>query len=111
MRENHHHPPRKPPQSFPVNQFETPRKPSPHRSGASTPRDDLFDENADYASVFKSRPRIAQSPIASPAVHVSSFEEFDLDGNGNGGGTPWSGNGDYDERDMENSPLFSRRRA
>lgn len=71
--------------SFPTNQFETPRKasqPGSIRSGASTPQDKLFEEDADYASVFKSRPRIAQSPVSSPAVHVSpSFdedEEFDL---------------------------------
>lgn len=71
--------------SFPVNQFETPRKTSQTtsvRSGASTPHDQLFEEDADYASVFKSRPRIALSPVSSPAVHVSpSFDEdedFDL---------------------------------
>lgn len=78
--------------SFPINQFETPRKssaqsrPSGGRSGASTPQDKLFEEDADYASVFKSRPRIAQSPISSPAVHVSppldEDEEFGLDGYG-----------------------------
>ena len=74
-------------QIFPVNQFETPRGPrlkSPIRapkdtpklhvgsltprkgSGSSTPRDQLFSEEADYASVFKSRPRIALSPALSP---------------------------------------------
>lgn len=53
-------------QQFPVNQFETP----PDRSRASTPRDELFSEDADYASVFKSRPRIATSPHRSPTVHV-----------------------------------------
>ncbi|KAF7715996.1 Uncharacterized protein PECH_004577 [Penicillium ucsense] len=58
--------------SFPVNQFETPRKSSrPEISRSSTPKDKLFEEDADYASVFKSRPRIALSPISSPAVHVS----------------------------------------
>ncbi|KAJ5569582.1 uncharacterized protein N7459_009012 [Penicillium hispanicum] len=74
--------------SFPANQFETPRKsstrsqPGGPRSGASTPQDQLFEEDAEYASVFKSRPRVAHSPISSPAVHISpSFddEEFDLD--------------------------------
>lgn len=60
-------------QSYPVNQFETPSKQTenrPSRSGASTPRDKLFSDDADYASVFKSRPRIATSPLFSPAVHV-----------------------------------------
>lgn len=75
--------------SFAINQFETPRKssgqsrPSGGRSGASTPQDKLFEEDADYASVFKSRPRVAQSPISSPAVHFSpSLDEegeFELD--------------------------------
>ncbi|KAJ5392812.1 hypothetical protein N7465_011786 [Penicillium sp. CMV-2018d] len=82
-------PRRRPRPSFPVNQFVTPRKTSAHstRSGdeisrASTPQDQLFEEDAEYASVFKSRPRVALSPISSPAVHVSpSFEEesFELD--------------------------------
>ncbi|KAN0079095.1 HAUS augmin-like complex subunit 6 N-terminus domain containing protein [Elaphomyces granulatus] len=61
-------------QQFPVNQFETRRTSScgsvSDRSGATTPRDDLFSEDADYASVFKSRPRIATSPHCSPTVHV-----------------------------------------
>jgi hypothetical protein len=71
--------------SFPVNQFETPRKssrPSGGRSGASTPQDKLFEEDAEYASVFKSRPRVALSPISSPAVHFSPSldeEEFELE--------------------------------
>ncbi|CAG7946016.1 unnamed protein product [Penicillium nalgiovense] len=75
--------------SFPVNQFVTPRKTSAHSarsrdevSRASTPHDQLFEEDAEYASVFKSRPRVALSPISSPAVHVSpTFEDenFELD--------------------------------
>ncbi|OJJ58880.1 hypothetical protein ASPSYDRAFT_151103 [Aspergillus sydowii CBS 593.65] len=66
--------------SFPVNQFETPTKSSAadFPSRASTPRDELFEDQADYASVFKSRPRIALSPITSPAVHVSPIGDFDL---------------------------------
>lgn len=35
-------------------------------SRSSTPRDKLFEEEADYASVFKSRPKIAVSPLLSP---------------------------------------------
>ncbi|RHZ55039.1 uncharacterized protein CDV56_100505 [Aspergillus thermomutatus] len=66
--------------SVPVNQFETPEKQSQTR--ASTPRDELFEEAADYNSVFKSRPRVAHSPIASPAVHVTPLGEFDLDADG-----------------------------
>ncbi|KAK5806111.1 hypothetical protein VI817_000369 [Penicillium citrinum] len=89
--------------SFPVNQFETPRKSSQTtsvRSGASTPHDQLFEEDADYASVFKSRPRIALSPVSSPAVHVSpSFDEdedFDL-------------KYDHAEVDAADSPLATQR--
>lgn len=71
--------------SFPVNQFVTPRKASgrsvDEMSRASTPQEQLFEEDAEYASVFKSRPRVALSPISSPAVHVSpSYDEnFALD--------------------------------
>lgn len=32
--------------------------------------------------MFKSRPRIAQSPVSSPAVHVSPLGDFDLHGAG-----------------------------
>ncbi|KAL4968604.1 uncharacterized protein BDV14DRAFT_144691 [Aspergillus stella-maris] len=115
-------PPRDPPQqnptrrsrksrvSFPVNQFETPTKlsatPPDYPSRASTPRDDLFEDQADYASVFKSRPRIALSPVASPVVHVSPIGNFDLNG----------GRGEYvhDGEDLEyvaaESPSRARRR-
>ncbi|CAG8896875.1 unnamed protein product [Penicillium egyptiacum] len=82
-------PRRRPRPSFPVNQFVTPRKTSAHSarsrdevSRASTPQDQLFEEDAEYASVFKSRPRVALSPISSPAVHVSPCSEdesFELD--------------------------------
>ena len=79
VRPRHHRGPRS---SFPVNQFETPRNSSGARSGASTPQDKLFEEDAEYASVFKSRPRVALSPVSSPAVHVSPSidldEDFDL---------------------------------
>ncbi|KAL4893018.1 HAUS augmin-like complex subunit 6 N-terminus-domain-containing protein [Aspergillus ambiguus] len=74
--------PRRPRSSFPVNQFETPEKQplkSYDISRGSTPRDELFEEEADYASVFRSRPRVAHSPVASPAVHVDPVEDFDLD--------------------------------
>lgn len=59
-------------QRFPVNPFATPPKEQqdPSRSGASTPRDELFTDEAEYASIFKSRPRVAHSPLISPAVHV-----------------------------------------
>lgn len=66
--------------AFPVNQFETPQKgnrrstltfdnngtPSQRRN--LTPREELFDQDAEYASVFKARPKIALSPVISPRV-------------------------------------------
>ena len=104
-----HHPHHRSRKSFPVNQFETPQKHTPpDNPGKSTPPDDLFGENADYASVFKSRPRVAQSPVASPAVHISPLDEFDLDGgsnaNASGHGSLW----DDDSYGAQSSPLFSR---
>jgi hypothetical protein len=57
---------------FPVNQFETPRKEhlseatlSP-ASNSSTPREKLFSDDVDYTSVFKTRTKIAVSPMISP---------------------------------------------
>lgn len=91
--------------SLPVNQFETPRKQSAQSSdapsGRSTPRDQLFDDNADYASVFRSRPRVAHSPVLSPAVHVSPLDQFDLGGNDDEGSQG-------DDYDYMNSPLAAR---
>ncbi|KAE8154784.1 HAUS augmin-like complex subunit 6 N-terminus-domain-containing protein [Aspergillus avenaceus] len=70
--------PRRPRSSFPVNQFDVSEGQTPEISRASTPRDELFEEEADYARVFKSRPRVAHSPISSPAVHVGPVDSFDL---------------------------------
>ncbi|GIJ98555.1 hypothetical protein Aspvir_000672 [Aspergillus viridinutans] len=81
--------------SLPVNQFETPEKRSQTR--ASTPRDELLEEEADYNSVFKSRPRVAHSPIASPAVHVTPLGEFDPDADEDS-------TGDLEEMDLIASP-------
>lgn len=58
-------------QLYPVNQFETPRKVSASfecntNSRASTPRDMLFSDDAEVTSIFKSRPKIALSPMLSP---------------------------------------------
>lgn len=94
-------PRRRPRPSFPVNQFVTPRKASgqsvhgiDEQSRASTPQDQLFEEDAEYASVFKSRPRVALSPISSPAVHVDALfedESFDLDYDDEGESGEWGG--------------------
>lgn len=55
---------------FPTNQFETPKK--QHKSITNdvkslTPPEELFGQEADYASVFKSRPKIGLSPTLSPS--------------------------------------------
>ncbi|KAI9795974.1 MAG: hypothetical protein M1835_004868 [Candelina submexicana] len=57
---------------FPTNQFETPQKQRPSRGAIkeSTPEEDLFSQDADYASIFKSRPKIALSPTFSPMSEV-----------------------------------------
>lgn len=75
--------------AFPVNQFETPQK-APRRSTLTfdhsgtpsqrrdiTPREELFDQDAEYASVFKARPKIALSPVISP--RESGFESGVMD--------------------------------
>ena len=59
-------------QLYPINQFETQEKPAQRLSvlspvsNDSTPRENLFSEDAEYTSVFKSRPKIVQSPMLSP---------------------------------------------
>lgn len=56
---------------FPVNQFDTPRsrksfeKIEETKSGDSTPKELLFSDDIDYEHVFKSRPRVAHSPISA----------------------------------------------
>jgi hypothetical protein len=57
---------------YPVNQFDTPRnRKSIHvieeakSSGSVTPKEDLFSDDVDPERVFKSRPRVAQSPVFS----------------------------------------------
>ncbi|EME79602.1 uncharacterized protein MYCFIDRAFT_81088 [Pseudocercospora fijiensis CIRAD86] len=73
---------------YPVNQFETPEKSLPRRSTMSlavnveagavendsmvkrniTPREKLFDQDAEYASIFKARPKVARSPDLTPQI-------------------------------------------
>lgn len=52
---------------YPRNQFETPRKQLEDLK-EMTPPEILFTPEADYASVFKSRPKIATSPKLSPTL-------------------------------------------
>jgi hypothetical protein len=63
---------------YPVNQFETPKKSGARRSTINgieeepldkriaTPMEKLLSPDAEYDSVFKSRPKIAMSPILTP---------------------------------------------
>ncbi|KAF2801395.1 uncharacterized protein BDZ99DRAFT_528505 [Mytilinidion resinicola] len=81
---------------FPVNQFETPRKSmaiEEEPRGDSTPKEYLFSEKAEYENVFKSRPKIAVSPILSPEnagedgdeedeLPMDSILEMDMDDSG-----------------------------
>jgi hypothetical protein len=54
--------------NYPVNQFETPGRPRVRPIRNATPTEKLYAEDADYASVFKSRPRIKLSPVPTPNV-------------------------------------------
>ncbi|CBX90926.1 hypothetical protein LEMA_P059600.1 [Plenodomus lingam JN3] len=74
---------------FPVNQFDTPRTRKSieqierERSRERTPTEVLFSDKVDYDRVFKSRPKIATSPVFSPAVVAGiglHDGEFEVDG-------------------------------
>lgn len=45
-----------------------------------TPREQLFEAGVEYDSVFKSRPRVAHSPLMSPSVMEDEGEEFSMVG-------------------------------
>ena len=66
---------------YPTNQFETPSKQQGTTSTVEemTPPEKLFTQEADYASVFKSRPKIALSPTVSPEIR--ELETDELNGN------------------------------
>ncbi|KAH7064040.1 HAUS augmin-like complex subunit 6 N-terminus-domain-containing protein [Paraphoma chrysanthemicola] len=71
---------------FPVNQFDTPRtrksfeliEESISKDPERTPKEALFSDEIDYDRVFKSRPRIATSPIFSPE-QIGNEEEYGSD--------------------------------
>ncbi|PVH94533.1 hypothetical protein DM02DRAFT_732450 [Periconia macrospinosa] len=74
--------------TFPVNQFDTPRsrksiqaieEAQREQSGERTPKEDLFSDEVDYERVFKSRPKIATSPIFGTPVFDANGgdDEFD----------------------------------
>ncbi len=65
------------------------------QSGTSTPRDQLFSDQADYASVFKSRPRVAASPPVGPSPERSRSGVLEGE----------HGDGDEDEEEEEEEDL------
>lgn len=74
---------------YPVNQFDTPRNRKSFQaieegdSGSTTPKEILFSDDIDYDRIFKSRPRIAQSPIFSPdTTEFGGAVERNEDGHG-----------------------------
>ncbi|KAL6717245.1 hypothetical protein ACLMJK_005160 [Lecanora helva] len=82
---------------YPTNQFETPEKPQTQSSN-KTPPEELFSPGAGYDSVFKSRPKVGFSPVASP---VLGSEESGVDR----GEDRW---GKGEGMDVEESPLARR---
>lgn len=70
---------------YPVNQFETPQKArrstvtldpeTTQRDRSITPREKLFEQDAEYSSIFKARPKVALSPIMSPEFADSSVND------------------------------------
>ena len=80
---------------YPVNQFETPGRPRNMPVRDTTPTERLFSDDADYASVFKSRPRIKMSPVPSPREAEMSenlsllLEDDDLDDSQDIDGDSW----------------------
>ncbi|KAF2623764.1 hypothetical protein BU25DRAFT_494204 [Macroventuria anomochaeta] len=63
---------------FPVNQFDTPHKSfeaiEEVKSSEKTPKEDLLSGDVDYDRVFRSRPRIATSPIFSPEKYAGNHD-------------------------------------
>ncbi|KAL8666108.1 MAG: hypothetical protein Q9168_007556 [Polycauliona sp. 1 TL-2023] len=79
---SHHLHHRRQSRQYPTNQFETPKKQLEDLE-EMTPPDVLFSPEADYASVFKSRPKIATSPSLSPTL-AGWHEAENEDGVGSG---------------------------
>lgn len=61
--------------NFPRNPFETPKKQMPRIKEFETPPGELFSPGAGYDSVFKSRPKVGFSPVASPVFGGEGGEE------------------------------------
>jgi hypothetical protein len=85
---------KQPSKVYPTNPFETIKKSRAEMNEFSTSPEELLSQDANYASVFKSRPKIALSPTHSPYIGG-----IDVTGLGNG-----SSQYDMGER-MGSSPL------
>ena len=76
-----------------MNQFETPGRLRPEYLPTATPPEKLYGEEADYASVFKSRPKIKVSPVFSPIEDdLPTFPEepeYEDDDDMDGDGDSW----------------------
>ncbi|KAF2437745.1 hypothetical protein P171DRAFT_477696 [Karstenula rhodostoma CBS 690.94] len=70
-------------QVFPINQFDTPRARKSEfltvqeEDLEKTPKEDLFSDDVDYERVFKSRPKIATSPVFGTPAEGTDEEDFD----------------------------------
>ncbi|OAL48096.1 hypothetical protein IQ07DRAFT_682197 [Pyrenochaeta sp. DS3sAY3a] len=68
---------------FPINQFDTPRNRKSFelleetKGSRHTPKEELFSDEVDYDRVFKSRPRIATSPVFSPQGGAEQDDDGD----------------------------------
>jgi hypothetical protein len=97
---------------FPVNQFDTPRtrksigiiEESQGTDPERTPKEALFSDEIDYDRVFKSRPRIATSPVFSPP---QNGDEFDDEGDSDVDGVTGIDLGDVDQ-DEEDEDGFTK---
>lgn len=63
---------------YPTNQFETPGKQqsASQKDELSTPPELLFEQDANYASVFKSRPKVALSPTATSMMMHDELDDI-----------------------------------
>lgn len=63
---------------YPTNQFETPGKQESRLENdeMSTPPELLFEQDANYASVFKSRPKVALSPTATSVMMHDELDDI-----------------------------------
>jgi hypothetical protein len=92
---------------FPVNQFDTPRnrksfellEQAKMETIERTPTEVLFTDEVDYDRVFKSRPRIATSPVFSPPGGDAGEYGSDGDGEGDVDGVTGIDLGDVDQDD------------